>query len=412
MLCLFLLSVHASAFEDSVTETTNLTPVADAYVDSSHPDENKGDDSFLWVKDNKYTGSSFIFIKFNLPSITDATIVSAQLKLHSFICSSNSANVSARYISDDSWRECSITYNIRPSIPNHTTYIENVTSHSWCSWDITEDVLEAYRDNKLLTEALLWENTGDNGHLLLYSKEAWFKPVLEITYTIPTSPTPTPSVAPDPTPTPSDISLREFLKNPYLGVPAIVLELKTIIPIVAFLIFLGGKMYMSPNIYIRLLPRTINPDNYPSLKSFIDKYGSKYRHVEIKNIGKIYVDFWEDSCKYIDENGEVKERNSRDYPMNYNEKILPRETRVQIPALWDPNIELEKTPNIIWRIKARDIFGFRYCSCRMFQSKNGGVSTRKEWGKRNLFPGWLFHRKCKLFGGCLYDNFKKGGVSK
>lgn len=218
MLLIPFLPIQVSAFEDSVTETTNLTPVADAYVDSSHPDENKGDDSFLWVKDNKYTGSSFIFIKFYLSSIPiDATIVSAQLKLRSFICSSNSTNVSARYVSDDSWRESSITYNIRPSIPNHTTYIENVTSHSWCSWNITEDVLEAYRDNKLLTEALLWENTRDNGHLLLYSKEARFKPVLEITYTIPTSPTPTPSVAPEPTPTPLDMPLYGgFLTNPYL----------------------------------------------------------------------------------------------------------------------------------------------------------------------------------------------------
>ena len=114
----------------------------------------------------------------------------------------------------------------------------------------------------------------------------------------------------------------------YIWLPAIVLELKTIIPIVAFLIFLGGKVYMSPNIYIRLLPRTINPDTYPRLKSFIDKYGSNYKHLEIKNIGKIYVDFWEDSCKYIDEKGEVKERDSRDYSMNYNEKTLPGETSV------------------------------------------------------------------------------------
>lgn len=234
MLFILFLPIHVSALEDSVTKTINIPPIADAYVDSSHPDENKGDDSFLWVKDNKYTGSSFIFIRFNLPNIKiDATIVSAQLKLRSSICSSNSTNVSARYVSDDSWRESSITYNIRPSIPNHTTYIEKVTSHSWCSWDITEDVLEAYRDNKLLTEALLWENGGDNGHLLLYSKEARFKPVLEITYTIPTSSTSTstPSVAPEPTPTPSDIPLCEgFLTNPYLlGACIIITAIGTIV---------------------------------------------------------------------------------------------------------------------------------------------------------------------------------------
>ena len=196
--------------------------------------------------------------------------------------------------------------------------------------------------------------------------------------------------------------------TPFLEVSTVFSQLKAIIvPIVAFSIFLGGELYMSPNIYIRLIPRSITPDKYPSLKSFIGKYGAKYRHLEIKNIGKRYVDFWSDSCKYIDENGKVKERNSEDYPMNYNEKILPGETRVQIPALWDPNIELEKTPHMIWRIKSYDVLGFKYCSCRIFKSKDGSVYTYKEWGKRNVFPGWLFYRKCKMFGGCLYDKFDK-----
>ena len=39
--------------------------------------------------------------------------------------------------------------------------------------------------------------------------------------------------------------------------------------------------------------------------------------------------------------------------------------------------------------------------------KKGSVYTCKEWGKRNVFPGWLFYRKCKMFGGCLYDKFDK-----
>lgn len=194
----------------------------------------------------------------------------------------------------------------------------------------------------------------------------------------------------------------------FLEVSTVFSQLKAIIiPIVVFLIFLGGKLYMSPNIYIRLLPRIINPDTYPNLKSFINIHGNQYRHLEIKNIGKIYVDFWSDSCKYIDENGKAKERNSEDYPMNHNEKISPNETRVQIPALWDLNIELEKTPHIIWRIKCRDVLGFRYCSCRIFKSKDGGVYTRdgRLWQKRN--KSWWFYRKCN--GGCLYDKFPING---
>lgn len=191
-----------------------------------------------------------------------------------------------------------------------------------------------------------------------------------------------------------------------LELSKVFLEPKAIIsPIVAFLIVLGGKLYMSPNIHIRFLSRNINPDNYQNLKSFIGKYGNRYRHLEVKNSGKIDIDFWVDSCKYIDENGKIKERDSKDYPKNYNMQIPPGDKRVQIPALWDPNIEFEKAQNIIWRIKSRDVLGFKYCSCRVFKSKNGGVSTDdgRLWHKKNI--SWLFHRKCRLFGGCLYDRF-------
>jgi hypothetical protein len=176
--------------------------------------------------------------------------------------------------------------------------------------------------------------------------------------------------------------------------------------IIAFLIFLGRWLHMAPNIDIKFKYQDICPDKYPNLKRFIEKYGDRYRHLLITNYGKTDVDFWVDSCKYIDETGEIKERNSEDYPMNYNMKIPYREVRVQIPALWDPNIELEKTPHIIWRIKSRDVLGFRYCSCRGFKSKDGSVYTLdgKLWHKKN--KSWLFYRKCKLFGGCLYDKFR------
>jgi hypothetical protein len=244
MLFLSFSSIHVSAFEGSITETINIPPIADAYVDSYHSDEKKGNDPSLWVTNYRYMDSSFIFIKFDLSSIPiDANIVSAQLKLYAGYVS-NRENVSvhyvgAYYVSDDSWREDGITYNNRPtSIYNYTTHTGSVSPHSWCSWDITDDVSTAFRDDKGLTEALMWENTNDYGLISFYSKEtAWseFRPVLEITYTIPTSSTstPTPSVAPEPTPTPtpSDIPLwKEFLTNPYLlGACIIITAIGTIV---------------------------------------------------------------------------------------------------------------------------------------------------------------------------------------
>ena len=217
MLFIPFLPIHVSAFEGSITETINIPPIADAYVDSYHSDEKKGNDPSLWVTNYRYSDSSFIFIKFDLSSIPiDANIVSAQLKLYAGYVS-NRENVSAHYVGayyvpDDSWREDGITYNNRPtSIYNYTTHTGSVSPHSWCSWDITDDVSTAFRDDKGLTEALMWENTNDYGLISFYSKEtAWseFRPVLEITYTIPTSPTTTPStttppITPIPTPPPT-----------------------------------------------------------------------------------------------------------------------------------------------------------------------------------------------------------------
>ena len=204
--------------------------------------------------------------------------------------------------------------------------------------------------------------------------------------------------------TPNVTTFLEIFKM--LGVPVVSTT------IIAFLIFLGRWLLIAPNIDIKFKYQDISPDTYPNRKSFIDKYGNRYRHLLITNYGKTDVDFWVDSCKYIDENGRDKERNIEDYPMNYNMKIPYREVRIQIPALWDPNIELEKTSHIIWRIKARDVLGFRHCSCRVFKSKNVGVYTGdgKMWHKRN--KSFLFYRKCKLFGGCLYDHFGKGAIKK
>ena len=222
MLCLSFLSLHVSAFEDSVTETINLSPVADAYVNSYHSDENEGDSSFLYVKNSEWGTSKLIFIKFHLSDIpADASIKSAQLKLRAAVAL-DGGDVSAYYVPDDSWRELGLTYDNRPNISNTITYTEEgVTSGSLCSWDITEDVLEAFHDDKLLTEAVMWENTTEYGHIQFFSRESGWPPKLEITYTIPTSSTPTPLITPEATLPPISTSLKEkafaILKNPALA---------------------------------------------------------------------------------------------------------------------------------------------------------------------------------------------------
>lgn len=218
MLFISFLSIHVSAFEASVTETTNPTPVADAYVNSYYSDENNGDSSFLYVENSEWGTSKLIFIRFDLSSIpTEATIKSAQLKLYAAVAL-DGGDVSAYYVRDDTWRELGLTYDNRPNISNTLTSTEEgVSSGSWRSWDITEDVLEAFHDDKLLTEALMWENATEYGCIHFFSRESGWPPKLEITYTIPTSPTTTPTITPTPTPRPTAIPLwGKFLNDPHL----------------------------------------------------------------------------------------------------------------------------------------------------------------------------------------------------
>lgn len=114
---------------------------------------------------------------------------------------SNGGDVSAYYVCDDSWRELGLTYDKKPNISNTLTYtVEDISSYgSWYSWDITEDAIDAFHDDKRLTEVLIWENTTEYGRICFNSRESGWPPKLEITYTIPTSPTTTPPITPTPT---------------------------------------------------------------------------------------------------------------------------------------------------------------------------------------------------------------------
>jgi len=234
MLCLSFLSVQTCAFEDSVTETTSIDPLADAYINSFSHEKNRGGYSSLYVRNSEWGTSELTVIKFDLSDIpADASIKSAQLKLHGY-SHPDGGDVSAYYVRDDSWREPGLTYDKRPNISNTLTWtVEDISSYSWYSWDITEDAIDAFHDDKMLTEALIWGNTTEYGSICFGSRESGWPPKLVITYAIPTSPTPTPSVAPEPTttPIPLDISLwGKFLNNPYLpGACAIITAIGTIL---------------------------------------------------------------------------------------------------------------------------------------------------------------------------------------
>lgn len=129
--------------------TTNLNPVADAYVDDSSPDTNKGSDTAIELKTPTALGGSdeqrYGFLKFNVD--VPGTIISATLKLY------NEGG------------------NTTKEVNVHT-----VTDTSWQAFDVSA----AVSGNVLLSLGL--KRAARNSHRSVASKESAFAPELIIEY--------------------------------------------------------------------------------------------------------------------------------------------------------------------------------------------------------------------------------------
>ena len=199
---LFLLINPVSSANEDLTEV-ELTPIADAYVDSDEPDSNFGDSSYLYAKFWDYSGSTFdvrsnSYLKFDLSAVSaDFNIVYAKLELYCWSAWSPPPIVSAHYCADDSWSETGITWSNAPSFSSTPTCDNSISGDDqWYTWDIVNDVKTALNDG-ILTVALNVQNTGDSLHSSFYSKESWDdNPKLVIGYATQTVCSASPSIVP------------------------------------------------------------------------------------------------------------------------------------------------------------------------------------------------------------------------
>ena len=187
-LVLLLLSL-VSIQSVNADETLIFSPIADAYVLPSKPDDNNEPAEYLWVSLN----SSLAFILFDLSDIpADAYIKSVQLQLKvkylgtlglSPIESIWPNRVAAFQSLNTSWSETEITWNNKPEVVLETLDYDSAnTLEDLCTWKITDAVTVG---ENLTVVLKAWDNKAG-----FYPRESEYGPELEIIYTMERPPEP------------------------------------------------------------------------------------------------------------------------------------------------------------------------------------------------------------------------------
>jgi beta-glucanase (GH16 family) len=93
----------------------HLTPIADAFVESTHPSTNYGSSSSLQADGNPIKIS---YLKFDSTSLTQETITSAKLRITttSDPSAGSSSSQNVKLVDDTTWDEGTVTYSDRPSV--------------------------------------------------------------------------------------------------------------------------------------------------------------------------------------------------------------------------------------------------------------------------------------------------------
>jgi len=145
--------------------TVTLYPIADAYVNSSSPDTNYGNENSLYTSHNSEL--NYAYTMFNLSSIpSDANVISAEFKVYLSDIEGYTGSIGTHCSSNDSWTELGITWNNKPSFAEtatDTVYYGMWVSYGYDSWNVTVDVRDALSKEKL-TEVLVDHRSSSYAH--------------------------------------------------------------------------------------------------------------------------------------------------------------------------------------------------------------------------------------------------------
>lgn len=97
-------------------QSLDLTPVADAHVQSGNPDTNYNSTD-LWMKGvNSAAVDRQIYMRFDLSALAGRTVHGATLVLRAVNTTDTAATATTHWVSSDVWPETGITWNTRPPV--------------------------------------------------------------------------------------------------------------------------------------------------------------------------------------------------------------------------------------------------------------------------------------------------------
>jgi uncharacterized repeat protein (TIGR03803 family) len=120
-----------------LTQAFVQTPVADAYVrDGSYANTNFGSDLSLYTKTDVTGYNRRAFLKFNVPSNTNPYRI-LTLRLYGGNSGTSTPIDAARYITNNSWQESTITWNNQPALDGEFVGANISNIQQYYNWDVT-----------------------------------------------------------------------------------------------------------------------------------------------------------------------------------------------------------------------------------------------------------------------------------
>lgn len=198
----------------ALAETTELTAVADSFVNDGYPENNYASAHSLVIShDSVYRWS---LVRFDLASIPEeATIDSATLKLYLYDSSGDSSipTMTAKIL--NGWSETQVKWSNRPMFDESTGLTVNIdTTPGYKSWEIT-DFVENWLEGELPNYGVgIGYGAGSFSRSFRSREYTSNHPLLSITYHLPEpSPSPEesaePSSKPEVSPSPSSEAVAE-----------------------------------------------------------------------------------------------------------------------------------------------------------------------------------------------------------
>jgi hypothetical protein len=178
-LCMAMVAVTFAAKTETVSASisTDISPIADSYVNSGAPMTNYGSATSMVTKQSTSNDRSS-YLKFDLSGLT-GSVSSATLRLYVKSLEA-SADRTAYRVSTDSWTESGLTYNNRPAFGSPAGSVR-VTRQGWVEIDVTSYVMSEFDGDRVVSLYIKDPVATHNIGVDFYSKEnSSNQPVLSI----------------------------------------------------------------------------------------------------------------------------------------------------------------------------------------------------------------------------------------